>query len=48
MSMPEYLARELIDMNIAKWSGTLESYKEDGLRSTPGLYEAALGLGSNL
>ena len=39
--MPEYLARELIDMNIAKWSGTLESYKEDGLRSTPGLYEAA-------
>lgn len=41
MTMPEYLARELINMNIAKWSGTLESYKEDGLRSTPGLYEAA-------
>ena len=41
MSMPEYLARELINMNIAKWSGTLEQYKEDDLRSTPGLYEAA-------
>ena len=41
MAMPEYLARELINMNIAKWSGTLESYKEDDLRRTPGLYEAA-------
>ena len=39
--MPEYLARELINMNIAKWSGTLESYKEDFLRSTPGMYEDA-------
>ena len=41
MSMPEYLATELITMNIAKWSGTLEPYKEESLRSTPGLYEAA-------
>ena len=41
MSMPEYLATELINMNIAKWSGTLEPYKEERLRSTPGMYEAA-------
>ena len=41
MSMPEYLATELINMNIAKWSGTLEPYKEEFLRSTPGMYEAA-------
>ena len=41
MSMPEYLTRELISMNIAKWDGTLEAYKETYLRSTPGLYEAA-------
>ena len=40
MSMPEYLTRELINMNIAKWRGTLEAYKEDALRGTPGLYEA--------
>ena len=40
MSMPEFLARELIHMNIAKWS-TLEPYKEESLRNTPGLYEAA-------
>ena len=40
MSMPEYVTRELINMNIAKWRGTLEAYKEDALRGTPGLYEA--------
>ena len=39
--MPEHLATELINMNIAKWSGTLESYKEEFLRSTSGMYEAA-------
>jgi len=41
MSMPEYLVRELISMNIAKFRGALETYKEECLRSTPGLYDAA-------
>ena len=40
MSMPEFLSREVIRMNIAKWSGSLEPYKEDLLRGTPGLHEA--------
>ena len=39
--MPEYLATELINMNIAKWSGTLDPHKEEFLRSRPGMYEDA-------
>ena len=39
--MPQYLANEIINMNIAKFKGTLEAYKEEFLRETPGMYEAA-------
>ena len=38
--MPTWMCAEIINMNIAKWSGTLESYKEESLRSEPGLYES--------
>ena len=39
-TMPDHVVRELMNMNVAKLSGTLEDYKEECLRKEPELFEA--------